>query len=383
MANTTLPFALEPERVLTQTSLCIDGTPLTSSPSEIVPCSPVVNTNTPAAPVVSEPAPDYDKALLALDRELASGLFDKAARRISAQKGYLNRLQSVELRDADKHHSRQFVTLADIRFIKLMQNGRPTLACRAGDLGKALEQHGANTDSGRAQSAVLDLITPHLARAEFLIKWHAERLHDRWDNDYTTDGRDWGYWDVNCVYAAPGAGADYITIEGAMRIARQYRCDALWVKLNNAYLNYYYPPKQWEREAKAANDAAEAFLQQGNDTAATVATAATSATTTQEQPLSLPGEAYLPVADMTNEELELFMDVSIGMICKEDGELYFVYDEEEWALFTEVADELGYEPYYSEDDAARDYFTVDSEARIPTYGPKRSKRVSTPAKEDV
>jgi len=380
MANTSLPFALEPERVLTQSSLLIDGTPLSPSHTEIVPCSPVANTNTPAAPVVSEPAPDYDKALLALDRELASGLFDKAARRISAQKGYLNRLQSVEDRDSDRR--RQFVTLADIRFIKLMQNGRPTLACRAGDLGKALELHGANTDSGRTQTAVNDLIHPHLARAAFLIKWRSERLHDRWDNDYTTDGRDWGYWDVNCVYAAPGAGADYITIEGAMRLARQYRCDALWVKLNNAYLNYYYPPKQWEREAKAANDAAEAFLQQDNDTAATVAAAATSATTTQEQPLSLPGEAYLPVADMTNEELELFMDVSIGMICKEDGELYFVYDEEEWALFTEAADELGYEPYYTEEDSLNDYYTEDSEARLPTYGPKRSNHAAA-AKEAV
>ena len=373
MANTSLPFALELERVLTQSSLLIDGTPLTSSPSEIVPCSPVANTNTPAAPVVSEPAPDYDKALLALDRELASGLFDKAARRISAQKGYLNRLQSVELRDADKHHSRQFVTLADIRFIKLMQNGRPTLACRAGDLGKALELHGANTDSGRAQSAVLDLITPHRARAEFLIKWHAERLHDRWDNDYTTDGRDWGYWDVNCVYAAPGAGADYITIEGAMRIARQYRCDALWVKLNNAYLDYYYPPKQWEREAKAANDAAAAFLQKSDAPATPV--------TTQVAPL--PGEAYNPIKNMTPEELERFTEESIGVFCLEDGTAYFVYDESEWAALTEAADELGYEPYYSEDDAARDYFTVDSEARIPTYGPKRSKPADAPVKEAV
>ena len=377
MANTTRPFALEPERVMTQASLRIDGRPLSPSQTEIVPCSPVANTNTPVAPAVSEPAPDYDKALLALDRELDSALFDKAARRINAQKGYLNRLQSVEERDADNHHSRQFVTLADIRFIKLIQNGRPTLACRAGDLGKALEQHGANTDSGRTQSAVNDLIHPHLAKAEFLIKWSSERLHDRWDNDYTTDGHDWGYWDVNCVYAAPGAGADYITIEGAMRLARQYRCDALWIKLNNAYLDYYYPPKQWEREAKAANDAAAAFLQQDSSTAtATVNAAATSATATQEQPLSLPGEAYLPIADMTHEELELFMDVSIGLICKEDGELYFVYDEEEWALFTEVADELGYEPYYTEEDSLRDYYTEDSEARLPTYGPKRSKHAA-------
>lgn len=375
MANTTRPFALEPERVMTQFSLLIDGTPLSPSLTEIVPCSPVANTNTPAAPVVSEPAPDYDKALLALDRELDSALFDKAARRISAQKGYLNRLQSVEVRDADNYHSRQFVTLADIRFIKLIQNGRPTLACRAGDLGKALELHGANTDSGRTQSAVNDLIHPHLARAEFLIKWHAERLHDRWDNDYTTDGRDWGYWDCNCVYAAPGAGADYITIEGAMRLARQYRCDALWVKLNNAYLNYYYPPKQWEREAKAANDAAAAFLQQDNGTTVTASA--------QEQLPPLPGEAYLPIADMTHEELELFMDVSIGVVCTENGDTYFVYDEEEWALFTEVADELGYEPYYTEEDSLRDYYTEDSEARLPTYGPKRSKHADAPVKEAV
>lgn len=371
MANTSLPFALEPERVLTQSSLLIDGTPLSPSHTEIVPCSPVANTNTPAAPVVSEPAPDYDKALLALDRELDSALFDKTERRINAQKAYLNRLQSVE--DRDSSHKRQFVTLAGIRFSKLIQNGRPTLACRAGDLGKALELHGANTDSGRTQTAVNDLIHPHLARAAFLIKWRSERLHDRWDNDYTTDGRDWGYWDCNCVYAAPDAGADYITIEGAMRLARQYRCDALWVKLNNAYLNYYYPPKQWEREAKAADDAAAAFLQKSDAPATPV--------TTQAAPL--PSEAYNPIKDMTPEELERFTEESIGFFCLEDGTAYFVYDESEWAALTEAADELGYEPYYTEEDSLRDYYVEDSEARLPTYVPKRNKHMTAPVKEAV
>ena len=53
-----------------------------------------------------------------------------------------------------------------------------------------------------------------------------------------------------------------------------------------------------------------------------------------------------------------------------------MYDEEEWALFTEVADELGYEPYYTEEDSLRDYYTEDSEARLPTYGPKRSKHAA-------
>ena len=372
MANTSLPFALEPERVLTQSSLLIDGTPLTSSPSEIVPCSlPATNTNTSVVSAASEPAPDYDKALEALDRELDSALFAKAERRINAQAGYFERTVSVE--DRDSSHKRQFVTLAGIRFIKLIQNGRPTLACRTGDLGTALKKQGAVECAGNVQTAAADFLSPIRAYVEFDSKWTQERLLGKWQADYTGDGRNWGFWDCNCVYAVPCEAEYYITIEGAMRLIRQYGCDALWVKLNEAYLNYYYPPKQWEYEAKAADDAAAAFLQKSDAPATPV--------TTQAAPL--PSEAYNPIKDMTPEELERFTEESIGLFCLEDGTAYFVYDESEWAALTEAADELGYEPYYSEDDAARDYFTVDSEARIPTYGPKRSKPADAPVKEAV
>ena len=323
------PF-ITPDVLLRDAVLCSDGTIFLGDTFRNHPlCRP--NDQAPAAV--------WDKALFDADLKRDCQLFFRTLRYVETQAAFFDRtcVRFDTYLDRDQERRCHYVTLADIRFVKLTQNGRPTLACHAADLGKALELHGANTDPLRVQTAVRDLIDPFRASKAFLFKWNQERLNRRWDNDYTTDGHDWGYWDCNCVYAAPSAGSDYITIEGAMRLARQYRCDALWVKLNNAYLDYYYPPKQWEREAKAANDAAEAFLQQDSSTAtATVNAAATSATATQEQPLSLPGEAYLPIADMTHEELELFMDVSIGMICKEDGELYFVYDEEEWAALFRV-----------------------------------------------